>query len=146
ILVMLLVMASPILGTAKADELASEEDAPRCSASGVPLSVYVERENLVLAAGSDAIHSHESTRIIFDTAWTSSALRELRRVSEATGHEVLESRSVVVINVSAGMANVFIPVVEIEGLNLSYTLIAIVDAKNHVIEDAVQTSVGWEEC
>ncbi len=145
-LLALTVVASPILGHVLADEESLDQDISICNLYGLPVDLYLESETLVLAIGSDAIHSHRFTKAIFDTAWTSPTLRELRRTSETSGYEVLEFQSIVVVNVSAGVANVFIPTVLIGDINPTRRLIAIVDVENQVVVDAVQTSVGWEEC
>ncbi len=141
VLALFLVMTSPTFGLARADESNFEEDTPSCMVSGLPTDVYVERETLVLAIGSDAIHSHDLTRNIFKIAWKSDGLRDLREAFEASGYETIESQSVVAVNISAGGAIVIVPVVLGTDPEVTEKLVTVVDVQEQIV---VGTLVGSE--
>ncbi len=139
VFVLFLATATPTLGGVKADD--SNENPEGCAASKLDINVYVERDNLVLAVGEDAIHSHDFTRDIFKIAWKSDALRDLREAFEASGYQIIESQSVVVVNVSAGGAIVIIPIVLEADPGVTDKLVAVVDVHEQVV---VGTLVGSE--
>lgn len=141
ILALSLAMAGPTAGTVRADGLASEEDCACCSVSGMPTDIYVEHENLVLAVGSDAIHSHDLTKGVYKAAWKSDELRDLRRTFEDSGYEIIDSQSAIAINVSAGGALVIVPTALEADPSITEKLVAIVDVEEQVV---LGTQLGSE--
>lgn len=113
----------PTVSIAKVDEPDSEKGSPTCGGSA---SVYIEREDFVLAIGRDAIHSHDFTKNAFEVAWKSDEFRDLRRAFEESGYVIFESLSAVAINISARGAVVIVPTVLETDSEVTEKLVAIV--------------------